>query len=150
MTAHVTTYHRPLAQRDDWETPSALFNAVHSVFRFTLDAAAEPHNTKCARFFTPEIDGLAQDWGHETVWVNPPYGKHITAWVEKAVSAARGGATIVMLVPARTDTWWWQRHVEPREHRCLQGRIRFVGAPGRAPFGCALVVFRPSLAEVAL
>lgn len=48
---------------DLWATPQEFFNLVNDEFRFTLDVCALPENAKCAKFFTPEQDGLKQDWG---------------------------------------------------------------------------------------
>lgn len=139
------------ARRDDWETPPDLFARLDAEFGFTLDAAATPKNAKCARYFTRDDDALRQDWGREVVWLNPPYGREIARWVRRAWVAARYGATVVCLVPARTDAGWWHDDAMDGEVRFLRGRIRFVGAPYNAPFPSAVVVFRPpGAAPVAL
>jgi len=44
------------------ETPQDLFDELNDEFHFTLDPCAMPQNTKCAKYFTPEDDGLKQDW----------------------------------------------------------------------------------------
>ena len=125
-------------------TPWEVFRPLDDEFGFTLDVCALPDNTKCHRFFTPEADGLSQDWGLHVCWMNPPYGKEITAWMKKAYQASQLGATVVCLVPARTDSAWWHTYAEKAtERRFLRGRIKFVGMPYNAPFPCVLVVFRP-------
>jgi hypothetical protein len=48
-------------------------------------------------------NGLAQTWTG-TCWLNPPYGRQIGLWLAKAREAALPGATVVALIPARTDT----------------------------------------------
>ncbi len=54
-------------------------------FAFVLDAAATEQNRKCAMCFTPETDGLTQNWDcGGAVFCNPPYGREIGKWVEKA------------------------------------------------------------------
>jgi site-specific DNA-methyltransferase (adenine-specific) len=131
-----------------WETPPEVFAPLDAEFGFTLDAAALPETAKCARYFTPADDALAQDWGRETVWLNPPYGRAIGAFMRKAAASARAGATVVCLVPARTDTAWWHEDVlgARAEVRFVRGRIRFLldGAPkDAAPFPCAIVIHRP-------
>ena len=45
-----------------WATPQSFFDALNAQFHFTLDVAALPTTAKCARFFTPEIDAMTQDW----------------------------------------------------------------------------------------
>jgi phage N-6-adenine-methyltransferase len=140
----------PVAVREDWETPPDFFAPLNWEFRFTLDVCATAENAKCARYFTPADDGLAQDWGREVCWMNPPYGKEIPKWMAKAYEASAKGATVVCLVPARTDTRWWHEYAEPADfRRFVKGRIRFVGARYNAPFPCAVVVFLPHAEESA-
>ena len=75
--------------------------------------------------------------------MNPPFGRAIRAWVEKAAREAAAGALVVGLLPVRTDTRWWHRWVMGAEIRFLPGRLRFGGAQSGAPFPSAVVVFRP-------
>jgi phage N-6-adenine-methyltransferase len=111
--------------RDDWETPPEFFARLDGEFRFTLDAAASPVNAKCVRYFTKADDGLSQDWGSETVWINPPYGKTVTPkWIRKAYTASLAGATVVCLVPSRTDAAWFHEYATNAEVRFVKGRLR--------------------------
>jgi DNA adenine methylase len=131
----------------DWATPGWLFDWLDGIFHFTLDAAAEAGNAKCARFHSREDDGLAQSWAGETVWLNPPFGAEIKGWMAKAAREhAEHGCTVVCLVPARTCTAWWHESVLPLARVVFfRGRIAFVrpdGTPGRpAPFSPALVIY---------
>lgn len=132
---------------DLWETPQNFFDELDEEFHFTLDACALPSNAKCAAYYTPEQDGLAQPWTG-TVWCNPPYGRQIGRWVEKAAMSAAEGATVVMLLPARTDTRWFHKYIYgKRESRFVAGRLKFGGAKWNAPFPCMVVVFRPIMME---
>lgn len=45
-----------------WATPQDLFNKLNDVFNFNLDVCATPETAKCEKYFTPEIDGLKQEW----------------------------------------------------------------------------------------
>ena len=47
---------------DLWETPQAFFDALDAEFGFDLDVCALPENTKCERYYTPDMDGLSQAW----------------------------------------------------------------------------------------
>jgi phage N-6-adenine-methyltransferase len=139
--AHLKVYHRSLTI--EWGTPRAFYTALDAEFGFTLDVAAQPGNAKCPRYFTPKDDGLAQLWDG-VCWLNPPYGKTIGTWVAKAHASAQEGATVVCLLPVRTDTKWWQRYcVPPAEIRFVSGRLTFEGASNPAPFPSAVVIFRP-------
>ena len=128
----------------EWATPRWLFDALNAEFGFELDPCATQGNAKCKRFFTKAEDGLKQDWGAVTVFMNPPYGRPIRRWMAKAFESARNGATVVCLVPARTDTEWWHRYVMKGEIRLFKGRITFEGGAHGAPFPSAVVVFRPA------
>lgn len=77
----------------EWATPQKFFDALNKEFRFTLDPCANKGNAKCRRFFTAAEDGLSKDWGKERVFMNPPYGREIGAWVKKAYETATGGAS---------------------------------------------------------
>jgi site-specific DNA-methyltransferase (adenine-specific) len=137
-------YHR--SQRHDWETPLAVFAEYDAEFHFTLDVCATAENAKCSRLFSPEQNGLLQDWGDDVCWMNPPYGNQIGAWMEKAWRSSLAGATVVCLVPARTGTRWWHDWVKGKaEVRERQGRITFVGAPNPAGFDSVAVIYRPPL-----
>jgi site-specific DNA-methyltransferase (adenine-specific) len=128
---------------DDWATPQWLFDALQREFAFTLDPCATVENAKCHRFFTREHDGLSQSWGDDVVFMNPPYGAMISRWMWKAYESARKGATVVCLVPARTDTAWWHDYAMKGEVRLLRGRLKFGNATNSAPFPSAIVIFRP-------
>lgn len=125
----------------EWETPQDLFDKLNEEFCFTLDACASKENAKCERYFTVKENGLAQGWFGESVWVNPPYGRHIAKWIEKA--ATEPSKVTVMLIPARTDTKAWHNFIFGNaEVRFLKGRLKFNGHKNSAPFPCAVVIFR--------
>lgn len=127
----------------EWPTPQELFDNLNAEFQFTLDPCATPQNAKCARYFTEQDDGLAQDWGHERVFMNPPYGRVLTLWMKKAYESALKGALVVCLVPARTDTKWFHNYALAGEIRFIKGRLKFGGATSGAPFPSLIIVFRP-------
>lgn len=78
--------------------------------------------------------------------MNPPYGREIAAWVEKAYrSAKENGATVVCLLPARVDTRWWHDYCAKGEVFFVKGRLKFGGSANSAPFPNAVVVFRPNV-----
>lgn len=132
------------SNKTDWETPQVLFNKLDAVFHFDLDVCATPENAKCKRYFTLEQDGLKQEW-RGVCWMNPPYGREIENWLSKASKASIDGATVVCLLPARTDTQWFHKYCIPGEIHFLKGRLKFVGAKHSAPFPSMIVVFRPQV-----
>ncbi|GIN38409.1 phage N-6-adenine-methyltransferase [Heyndrickxia oleronia] len=130
------------SKKQDWETPQDFFNKVNKEFNFTLDVCAVPETAKCKRYFTPEIDGLKQDWSKDICWMNPPYGREQIKWIKKAYQESLKGATVVCLIPARPDTIVWHEYIFPNaEVRFIKGRLKFVGAETGALFPSALVIF---------
>ena len=124
---------------DLWETPQSFFDELNREFHFETDVCALPENAKCEKFYSPEQDGLKQDWTG-VCWCNPPYGRQIGKWVEKA---AKSNATVVMLLPARTDTKWFHDWILPfAEIHFVKGRLKFGKAEHNAPFPCMVVIFR--------
>lgn len=100
------------SEKMNWGTPPALFEELNAEFGFTLDAAASDTNAKCDTYFTLETDGLKQSWEGHTVFCNPPYGTEIWKWAKKCEEESRlHGVTVVLLVPARTDTKWFHEYV---------------------------------------
>lgn len=128
----------------EWATPQHIFDRYDRIFRFTLDPCSTHENAKCAKHYTAEDDGLAQDWGQERVFMNPPYGRTIAQWMQKAYESSLNGALVVCLIPANTDTrWWWEWAVKGQVY-FLKGRIKFEGASSNGPaFGSAIVIFWP-------
>jgi phage N-6-adenine-methyltransferase len=78
------------SKTDLWSTPQEYFDVLSKEFPFTLDVCALPENAKCKKFFSPQDDGLAQEW-NGICWMNPPYGRAIGKWVQKAYESAKAG-----------------------------------------------------------
>ena len=124
-------------------TPQEFFDKLNDEFNFDLDVCADEFNAKCLAYFSKKYDGLKQEW-HGVCWMNPPYGREISAWMRKANESAKNGATVVCLVPARTDTNWWHQYAIQHEVRFVRGRLKFGDAKNSAPFPSAVVVIKPS------
>ena len=128
---------------DLWSTPQYFFDEMNSIYGpFTIDVCADASNAKCTVFFDKDKNGLKQKW-YGKCWMNPPYGKTIKEWMKKAYESAQNGATVVCLVPARTDTKWWHDYVmKADEIRFIKGRLKFGNAKNSAPFPSAIVIFK--------
>ena len=132
-----------------WETPQDFFDILNEEFDFSLDPCATTETAKCEKFYTIDDDGLEQDWGGETVFCNPPYGTAIKHWVKKCSDEAKKtDTTVVMLIPARTDTIYFHEYIYHKsEIRFIKGRLKFGGkqkGSGSAPFPSMIVIFRNS------
>jgi len=141
-----------------WETPDDLYNNLNGFFRFNIDAAANKTNTKCGTYYRKrpepkqghryvnqkEVDGIVDEWPvhqGDVVWCNPPYGRDIGKWLDRGYEASENGATVVFLLPARTDTHWFHSYSKIGEVWLFKGRIKFMGAQASAPFPSMLLIF---------
>jgi site-specific DNA-methyltransferase (adenine-specific) len=132
---------------DEWETPQWLFDLLDREFHFDYDLACTKKNCKCqCGIFVPEQDALIFPWkwlGSRDIigFLNPPYSK-IGQFMEKAYEESQKGATIVCLIPARTDTKYWHDYVmKAQEIRFIKGRLKFGDSKNSAPFPSVIVIF---------
>lgn len=132
------------SKSNEWATPQNLFDELNDEFNFTLDPCATDENAKCSNYFTIEDDGLSKDWSNDVVFMNPPYGREIKKWINKAYEESLNGATVVCLIPARTDTTYWHDFIfgKTNDIRFLRGRLKFGKSKNSAPFPSAIVVYR--------
>lgn len=127
---------------DCWTTPKDFFFRLDAEFHFDLDAAASAENALCPKFYTEAEDGLRQRW-EGSVFVNPPYSQ-CKDWIAKAYAESTRGATVVCLVPSRTDVAWFHDFCLPyAEIRFIRSRLKFGGSKNSAPFPSLLAIFRP-------
>lgn len=128
------------AKRDDWGTPPGILKWVGVDHGKWIDVAASKENRVVQRYIDKDRDALRSFWGETgtKVWCNPPYGRELMRWVDKAVIevAKQGGPDCVwMLLPARTDTRWFRLLTQyAGTIYFITGRLKFVGAPAAAPF----------------
>ena len=150
------------SETEEWATPQDFFDEANKEFGpFTLDVCATTVNAKCNNFYTKAEDSLSQVWSGKC-WMNPPYGRTIGVWVKKAYESSLCGATVVCLVPSRTDVAWWHEYAMlADEIRFIRGRLKFSKCSGEilrnfpesvkdgrhapnsaAPFPTALLIFK--------
>lgn len=151
---------------NNWLTPPSVFDPLHEEFNFTLDAAADYGMERIPNFLSPDIDALTMDWAAcsmgGSVFENPPYGRGIERWVEKAYLTGHQ-VPVVLLMFSNTSTLPWHKYVmQASEVRFIVGRVSFIagediyknvngspvlslrkGETGPATKDSAIVVFRP-------
>jgi hypothetical protein len=116
-----------------WVTPPELYAELDREFGFDFDPCPLGGG---------DFDGLEVEWGSVN-FVNPPYGREIGRWIAKAVAEWGKGKTVVLLIPARTDTTWWHNYItRASQVRFLKGRLHFSGSTSGAPFPSAIAIFR--------
>lgn len=117
-------------------TPQDFFDTLNAEFHFDIDCAADAHNHKCELYFGEggmAFDALEADWCGLTCFLNPPYST-AGAFVEKARQEADKGATVVLLLPVRSDTKYWHKFIWDKtvhdwrpgvQGRFVEGRLQF-------------------------
>lgn len=110
----------------EWETPIDFFNIYHERFGFEIDVCATHDNALLPKYWTKEDDALKKDWENMVCWMNPPYGREISKFVKKAWEESQKGATVVCLVPSRTDTGWWHDYAMNGKIEFIKGRLKFI------------------------
>lgn len=142
----------------EWYTPAHIIDRVLEFFdEIDLDPCSNSGpapNVPARDHITEAGNGLVQPWWGR-VYVNPPYGDGIGQWTAKARDEyeawrarnedgnadpddAPGVESIIMLLPARTDTEWFG-HLQNYAICFIRGRLKFVGAESSAPFPSMLV-----------
>jgi len=135
--------------KQDWNTPRILFDKLNQEFNFEYDLAANAENALCKRFYSKESNGLKQSWGG-VCWLNPPYGdksSKMVDWIKKSYndSQANPNLTVVMLIPARTNTKWFHNYcMKAAEIRFICGRPKFGDSKHGLPQPLILLVFKKS------
>ena len=132
------------SETNEWATPQDFYVKLDKEFNFNLDPCSTKDNAKCDKFFTIDDDGLAQSWIGYNVFMNPPYGREIKYWVQKAYEESLKGATVVCLIPARTDTAYWHDYIfgKADDIRFLRGRLKFGESKNSAPFPSAIIIYK--------
>ena len=131
------------SKSNEWNTPDDLYNILDNEFNFTLDPCTNGINNKCDKFYTEKENGLIQDWSKDIVFMNPPYGREISQWIEKAYNESLKGSKVLCLIPSRTDTKYWHDFIfnKASEVRFIKGRLKFGNSKNSAPFPSAIVVY---------
>lgn len=138
--------NRFASKKQDWGTPASIFDPLNKEFLFTLDVASSAENCLVPQFLTETEDAMKTEWGNAVCWLNPPYGRGypLKKWVERGYGQSKNGATVVMLIPARTNTnWFHDICLKYAEVRFVKGRPKFKGAIYGLPQPLCVVIFRP-------
>lgn len=115
------------SKSDEWETPKYFFEKLQQKYgEFVLDPCATSDNSLCPAYYDKAKDGLSQEWCGN-VYMNPPYGRGIGKWIEKAFHESQKDDTVVVcLLPSRTDTSWFHEYcMKAREVLFVKGRLKF-------------------------
>lgn len=118
----------------EWYTPFDLLAEIERFFGvIDLDPCADPGHRVPARQHESE-DGLGIPW-QGRVFVNPPYGRGIGKWIEKALAEPLD--ELIGLVPGRFGAKWF-RPLHQQTICWMYGRLKFSEANSSAPFDTVL------------
>ncbi len=145
------------SKKPNWETPKEFFLWVSDIVGgFTIDVAASESNALVTVYMNEESDSIAklpcwEEGSPSLAWCNPPYGRGIMKWIHKAIDERSLGNASVLLVPARTDTKWFQLGIKAAENAFfLKGRLKFTLdgiEQDAAPFPSCLLFFGYALSK---
>jgi hypothetical protein len=137
------THEDALNETKEWYTPPEIF--VGLGLTFDLDPCSPPGGPMhvpfraSRKYYTYEDNGLVQPW-RGRVWMNPPYGPDLPAWMGRLAAHGDG----IALVFARTDTEWFHEYVvDAGAVAFIRGRVRFIkpdGTPGGSPGAGSMLV----------
>lgn len=120
----------------EWYTPPEYIEIARSVLgKIDLDPASNALAQtwiKAGKFFTVEDDGLKQQW-FGRVWCNPPYGRTVNLWLEKANTQYQSGNTQeTILLLNRTGAAWYKKLKKNVNAICeAEKRIAFLDATSK-------------------
>lgn len=139
------------SKKQEWTTPDNFYKLLNDEFNFEWDLAASETNTKCNKYFDINSNGLSQNW-EGVCWLNPPYGDNkykLLDWIKKAYKESqKDNCTVVMLIPARTNTKWWHNYcMNSCEVRFICGRPKFGDAKHGLPLPLAIIIFRKHISN---
>src|ERR1017187_9254128 len=144
MAGHIQT-----SKATDWCTPPEIYLPVQKFFgEIDLDPCSNPKSgVPAKKRYMLELgqDGLKAEWKGR-VYCNPPYGRGLKDWIEKAdyeADTVDHASEVILLIPAAVGTKNWQETIFRYANGIcfLKGRIKFQGATASAPMACALVYF---------
>lgn len=133
----------------EWYTPKKVIDLVCQIAPIALDPCWSPDShVRPLVGYTETDDGLAQTWDVPgLLFMNPPYGDTIGQWVRRCANRDwyRPLEHTIALLPARTDTVWFQRLWSAPAILFVKGRLPFVDGDGEghevtgAPFPSVIV-----------
>lgn len=134
------------SKSEEYETPLHIFKPLQEEFDLKLDVCATKENTKCKLFFTKEENALNYEW-NQNFWMNPPFGRNLKKWVQKAYEESQKGVIGVLILPVRCNTNWWHKYIidTKAEVRFLRGEIKFSNQKNGLWLPFAIIIFNQKM-----
>ena len=134
---------------DAWGTPQDLFTEIKEKYFHSAPFDPCPNYERLlqgASYFPKDFngDGLKMEWGAPEIFVNPPFSK-IEPWVKKAHDVSFSDRRIILLLPARTDQFWFNYYAPTAKIVLIRGRVNYIDINSNkkscASFGSMLMIF---------
>jgi transcriptional regulator with XRE-family HTH domain len=142
--------------RDSRFTPADFMDDIYGAFgEIDIDPCGHILSPVVARrriLLSEGGDGLREDWSGNTAFVNPPYSQ-LLQWLRRAYEQWHAGnvATVICLIPVRTDSAWFQETLSAdADIFLLRGRVRFLNSRGQrqhTPFSLMLLTLGANTAQ---
>lgn len=144
----------PVKENNNYRTPPEIFWYFNEYmhYQFEVDLAADKDNTKCPTFYSENQNALEMDWYKHSgwLWCNPPYGRNLPTWIQKAYIEMYKGAKICMLIPASVGTKYWHCNIINVVDKIMlfDSRIKWIKENGEIvkdspKYDSALIEFTP-------
>ncbi|MBX9623531.1 MAG: phage N-6-adenine-methyltransferase [Gemmataceae bacterium] len=150
--------NNPAPESQDWRTPPALFHALHSIFQFDIDAAADEGNALLPTYWTKTKWGgaLSWPWVNRRAFCNPPW-----SMTEEFVRKGHKARVAVFLVSANSLTSAYVADYPPLLICYPAARVKYLhpnrDEPSNPAHGTAILIYGrdvyvdevvPKLAEI--
>lgn len=109
-----------------WFTPKFIIDDLGPFDTDVCTTIKRPFNTARNHIEVENEDSLKKEW-NGFIWMNPPYGKEISPFIEKFINHNNG----IALVFSRMDTEWMQKYIRNGgKIFFLRKRIKFINRNG--------------------
>jgi len=129
-----------IVERDNWQTPQALFNELNNQYKFDRDCCAIRKNAKCLKYYSDFLEIGMSDI-HLRGWMNPPFSKALEMFKHFFKVVPMG---VAIYRCDNLETAIWQDIILPNCDWILipKGRISYEGKTGKGSrFPSALIGF---------
>jgi len=129
------------SERNEWQTPQALWDKLNKQYRFNFDCCALKENTKCNDYSSNFKQFMDIELQKKICWMNPPFSKSLEMFKHFFKVVKKG---ICIYRCDNLETKLWQDIILSNASWILipKGRIRYESMEGKGSrFPSALIGF---------
>lgn len=144
------------SKSNEWYTPSHIIESARAVMGgIDLDPAScelANRTVKSASYYSKDVDGLYHPW-HGRVWLNPPYGRVASVFVNQLLSYKTLGyveqAVLILNQNSMSSLWFDPIYASFDAMSVTRGRLSFTSRDGSIPSspstGSVIIYFGPNV-----